>query len=395
MINELTQALKKLERYIETEKYKGYDCYDALNSPVLSLLSFNQKILRIAYIQIMKKLPFNLRFLLGIPKAYNPKGLGLILSSYADLYRYTRNRDYLDKVGYIGELLSSLQSPGYAGACWGYNFDWQSRVFFVPKGTPTVVNTSFIGQAFLEAYRVTDSSKYLDIARSACDFIMKDLNHYEDSSYLCFSYTPIDNLRVHNANILGACLLARVYLYTREKELLDLAQKSVAYVIRHQHEDGSWYYAETGIQDWIDSFHTGFILTALNYYAQSTGDLTYQDNLRKGLDFYIRNFFLADGTPKYFHDRVYPIDIHSAAQGIVTLSLLTDYHHEASETLNRLTAWTLNYMQHPQGYFYFQKKAFYTNKIPYIRWGQAWMFYALTHYLRHVHNQNSYAKGAL
>jgi len=40
-------------------------------------------------------------------------------------------------------------------------------------------------------------------------------------------------------------------------------------------------------------------------------------------------------------------------------------------------------MQGPDGAFYFQKNKYFTNKIPYMRWSQAWAFHALTEYLLH------------
>ena len=32
-----------------------------------------------------------------------------------------------------------MRIDGYSGPCWGYNFDWQSRNFFAPRGTPPAV----------------------------------------------------------------------------------------------------------------------------------------------------------------------------------------------------------------------------------------------------------------
>jgi hypothetical protein len=40
--------------------------------------------------------------------------------------------------------------------------------------------------------------------------------------------------------------------------------------------------------------------------------------------------------------------------------------------------WAIDNMQDKEGYFYYQKKRWYKNKIDYMRWSQAWMFYALT-----------------
>jgi len=378
----ILSAFRSLEDYLESVGYKGYDCYDALNSPILSALSLKTKPLRIAYIQLLKILPFNLRPLLGVPKGFNPKGLGLLLSASSQLYAFTRQRNYLKKLTHLSNLLLQSQSQSYSGNCWGYNFDWQSRVFFVPRFTPTIVNTAYVAHGFLDAHEAAGEAEYLKIARSACDFILNDLHRSEENGALCFSYTPIDRLKVYNASILGAALLARVARLTGEAVLLATARSAVDYVMHHQNDDGSWYYADTYVQKWIDSFHTGFILESLDRYIGASDDRRYESHLEKGYRFYVEHFFLESGVPKYFHNVTYPIDIHSAAQGIVTLIKLKRLHPESEATLNRLIRWTLSHMQSRKGYFYFQKRKLFTNKIPYIRWSQSWMYYAMTHYIR-------------
>jgi len=39
-------------------------------------------------------------------------------------------------------------------------------------------------------------------------------------------------------------------------------------------------------------------------------------------------------------------------------------------------------MQSEDGYFYAHRWAFIVNKIPYMRWGQAWMVYALSQLIK-------------
>ena len=74
------------------------------------------------------------------------------------------------------------------------------------------------------------------------------------------------------------------------------------------------------------------------------------------------------------------IGIHAPAQLMVTLYKLnqfSNYHELADKVLN----WTIDNMQDRKGYFYYQKRKFVSSKIPYMRWAQAWMFYALSYYL--------------
>jgi rhamnogalacturonyl hydrolase YesR len=383
---DITHSLEKLKHYIESEEFRGYDPYDALNSPLLKALSLNQKYLRIAFIQMLKRLQINLRPLFGIRKDYNPKGIGLFLWGYAKLYEFENRKIenkkikevYFEKIKFFLDLLVKLKSKGYSGNCWGYNFDWQSRAFYVPKYTPTIVNSSFIGHALIDAYLYTGLEKALEMAIHIKDFILKDLNRKEESGTICFSYTPIDHIAVHNANLLGASLLIRLYKYTNDDNLKDTALHSLAYTMKYQKDDGSWYYAETDYQRWIDSFHTGFNLQSILYFLKEGFGKEYREAFDKGVKFYIENFFLNDGTPKYYHDRIYPIDIHSPAQAVVFFSRMgNDYR----ELLEKVLKWMIDNMQDEKGYFYFQKKKNSTTKIPYMRWSQAWAFHAMTEYL--------------
>lgn len=370
-------SLQELERYASSEKWAGFDPYDALNSPFLRVLGFNKPV-RIAIIQLFRRSPLNVRPLFGIKKGWNPKGMGLFLSGYVKLYRITGDQVYLDRANWIADWLLQNKAEGYTGDAWGYNFDWQSRALFVPGGTPTMVNTSFIGGAFLDMYDLARQPDHLNTAKSACEFLLSDLNRWQEKDSLALSYTPVDSTRVHNANMLGAALLARVYRLTHEERYRESARRMVHYVMSCQREDGSWYYAETDIQRWIDSFHTGFILESLHQYIRSSGDESFQPNLINGLAFYRKSFFSPDGIAYYYHDHSGPIDIHSFAQAIVTLTLLAAVDQECRRVADAVLRWVLNNMQSPSGYFYFRKGRWVDNRIPYIRWAQAWMFHALT-----------------
>jgi len=372
------EILNCLRKLIEKEIFKGYDPYDALNSPILRTLSLGQKAARIAFIQFLKRIPVNLRPLLGIKKDYNPKGLGLFLWGYVKLFKIEKKPEYLEKIEELLNLLNRTKSPNYSGNGWGYNFDWQSRAFYIPKYTPTVVNSSFIGHALLDAYEYTGNEKAFKMADPIKDFILNDLNRIGEDGALCFSYTPIDHYFVHNANLLGSSLLIRLYGYSREAKLKETALSSLTYSMKHQREDGSLFYSENEGAHWIDSFHTGFNLQALKYFLDLGFAEGYRAQFEKGVQFYARNFFLEDGTPKYYPNRTYPIDIHAPTQAIVFFSKMGDPYKALTE---KILEWMLQNMQDKNGgFFYFQKHRFYTNKIPYMRWGQAWAFHALTEY---------------
>lgn len=390
----INTSFNLLKNYIEQEEYKGWDPYDGLNSKFFNSLPYIRKsrIFRLAWIQAFKRMPFNLRNLFGVKKDYNPKGLALFLSGYTNLYSIDPQKDYLENIIFLTEKIDELQSKGWSGSCWGYNFDWQARAFFQPKYTPTVVASTFIGYALLDAYDILKDDKLLNMARSICDFILQDLNRtYDDKENFAFSYSPLDNTQVFNASLLGARMLARVYNYTKEEVLFNESRKSVQFVVNHQQNNGAWCYGTLPFHQWIDNFHTGYNIECISEYMKYTGDHTFKGNLKAGLKYYLKNFFLDNGISKYYNKSIYPIDIHSPAQLIVTLSrlnLLDEYKILADKVLK----WTIENMQDRRGFFYYQIKKGFNSKTPYIRWAQAWMFYAYSFYLKQYNNYGNVEK---
>jgi len=385
----LDESLKHLLVACEQEEFKGWDPYDGLNSKVFKLFGLNRvPLFRLAWIQLFKRNPLNLRRLLLVPKEYNPKGIGLFLSGYSKLLLAVdkENSQEVDKlkskVHFFAELLISLQSQGYSGACWGYNFDWQARGgLFFPAGTPTVVATTYAAFGLFDAYEATGERRYLETAITSAKFVLSDLSRdYRDDGTFLFSYSVTKgNNTVYNASLLGSKLLSRVYHYTRDKKLIEVAKGSVQAVINAQEEDGSWVYGELEIQSWKDSFHTGFILECLSEYMKFSGDRSIEQAVQKGLGYYLKNFFTDEGVPKYYHNRTYPIDIHSPAQLVVTLASLGLIHEKVS-LVQKVLGWTIRNMQSSEGYFYYQIKPRFTTKIPYMRWSQAWMAHSLIVY---------------
>lgn len=383
-------SFQQLKSYCERSDFKGYDPYDGLNSKLFQCIPFIPKLkwARLIWIQVFKRSPLNLRKWVGIKKEDNPKAMGLFLTGYCHLYHQDPQQAYVDKIAYFVSKIESLQSKGYSGSCWGYNFDWQAKAFFQPKYTPTIVASSFVANALLDAYEITRESRCLDMARSTCDFILKDLNRTKgDGNSIAFSYSPVDNSVVYNASLLGARLLARVYSITKETDLKNTATSAVQFCCAHQKENGSWSYGTLPFHQWIDNFHSGYNLECIADYIKYTGDETYAAALKKGFQYYIDTFFLEDGRCKYYSNHLYPIDIHAPSQLIVTLHKLNalEAHQAMAE---KVLQWTIDNMQSPKGYFYYQINRYITSKIPYMRWSQAWMFVCFSIYLSHFNKIN-------
>ena len=276
-----------------------------------------------------------------------------------------------------------MQVEGYSGTAWGYNFDWQSRNFFAPKGTPTIVPTAFAARALVEAAREFQDEQYLSTARSVCEFIINDLPRTNvTSDQVCFSYSPQSDTQIFNASLLAAEVLADVGSITGEETLLTLAEKAARYVVNHQREDGSWTYGTNRKQDWVDNFHTAFVLFSLKRIIDACSLGTeFTQSLERGYQYWKDNFFLDGGWPKYYNDDPYPADAHAGASAIVTFLELSHLDSNANELAEGVARWTVTNLQDDQGFFYYQKRRFYTVKKPYMRWSQAWMLYALARLL--------------
>lgn len=386
------KSINKLIYYCEKETFKGWDPYDGLNSKVFQATPLkNWDLARLVLIQTFKLNPLNLRKIFLIPKEYNAKGIALLLTGYCNLYKYwlkTSNPQFGNdeelsgKINFLSDLLIQLQSKGYSGACWGYNFDWQARRLFIfPKNTPTVVATSFCAKSLMDAYEITKEQKYLDVALSSAEFILLDLKRTQKAKGFLFSYSPLEgNNTVYNASLLGSKLLSHCYYYTKNEDYKTAARNSIEACIQAQKRDGSWCYGELPVQNWIDSFHTGYNLDGLMAYQEYTGDSSFVENIERGFNFYVNNFFLEDGTPKYYHNETYPIDIHCPAQLFVVLSSLKKFS-EYSKLAEKVLNWTIINMQDKKGYFYYQLRKAFSSKIPYMRWSNSFMFYALSYYL--------------
>lgn len=388
------ESFNKLKAYCEAEDFAGWDPYDGLNSKIFKATPLkNWDLARLAWIQGFKRSPINFRKFFMVPKQHNAKGIGLFLTGYCNLYKVAKlgnenfgtPKNLMKQINYLAELLIALKTPGYSGACWGYNFDWQARrLFLFPKGTPTVVATNFCASALMDAYEVTKNEEYLDTALSAAKFVMNDLNRTPHKEGFLFSYSPFKgNNTVFNASLLGSKLLSQCYAYTKNDTYIDAAKQSIVACVNSQNEDGSWVYGLLPVQSWIDSFHTGYNLDALITYQECTKDMSFNKAIENGFKFYKNNFFETDGTPKYYHNKTYPIDIHGPGQLLITLSRLGKM--KANKKLaNSVLQWTIDNMQDEKGFFYYQLKRGVSSKISYMRWSNAFMFNALSFYI----NQN-------
>jgi hypothetical protein len=383
------QVLKPLDalfNYVKKRNYEGVDLFDGLNSRLFKPFPiYNSELFRLALIQFCKRMPINLRPLLLVPSGFNAKGGALFLMGNLNMLRHTGKELYANEAYILFQRLKHECISTERGKAWGYNFDWQARAFFVPQGTPNLVTSVYVGRAMLEYYQETHVPEALELALGVSHFLLNDMVHYEDINFLCFNYIPGRDAEVHNANLLGAAYLAQTLAYLPEPQqqvVREKILKSVRFSTLDVSADGSWPYGTKPFHRWVDNFHTAYNIECLMHIGHYLETDEFVPVLKQVVDYYLAHLFTADGLPKYYNSRLYPIDIHVIAETMVLFQCMRRYgmawDNARMTQIETQLLQLIEQFQHDSGYFYYQKLARSWNRIPYIRWGQAWMFYALS-----------------
>jgi rhamnogalacturonyl hydrolase YesR len=294
------------------------------------------------------------------------------------LLRHKSTQDVSFKARAIACLdwLVANKAKGHSGYSWGNHFDFVTRAGINPAGSPIIVWSSLIGQAFLEAYEQTGDVRFLEVAQGVCAWILR-LPRERTPTGACLSYVPFAQWSAHNSNMLGAAMLARTWKHTADAQLLEVARSAMHYSCSRQREDGSWWYGEETKYQWIDNFHTGYKLDSLKRYIDSTSDDQFLGHFEAGLRYFKEVFFEPNGIPRYYHNRTYPIDIQCAAQAIETLAFCSEHDPSCLDLALRVAQWTIDNMQDDRGFFYYRQYPTIKAKTPYIHWGQATSYKAL------------------
>ena len=375
----MDEALGRVLEWSRQQAFKGHNKHDGLNSPILRTLLGWGRWPRLVAIQSVMRFPVNPRTLLLVPRTYNPKGLALFSQGFLDLYRARRNPEHLQESERLLSLLLDLRAPGaWSGDCWGYPYPWQDLGFYAPANMPNAVVTSFVCEAFLDAYRETGKARYLETVASAVNFFLEDLPVLRDTpGELCLAYMPVPmRMRVLDVSILVGAVLAQYAAFSGSDQCALAASRLVRYVVSLQTDYGAWYYTDPPQDSPIrhDNYHTGFILDALARYMTASSDREWGQAYCSGLDFYAAELFNHDGSPRWMSDRDFPHDVHGAAQGILTFS-----RHRADfpGLADRIAAWTLRNLYDGKGRFYYQQTRYFTKRFTLLRWCNAWMARAL------------------
>jgi hypothetical protein len=383
-VSELFEATRIADSVLEqcrADDFGGHDPFDGLNSTLFARLGGNSfSLARIAWLQLHKRSPLNLRRLVGIPAKRNPKGIALIILGLMERRKLGTDSNDLNDAVELGDwlLTQSVDRRVWKHHAWGYHFDWAARAFYVPRGKPNAITTCYVSRALHKLGLASGHSRFIEAATDAGLFI--DGLYMRTPNMEYYAYIPGETAFVHNASLWSAAVVCQTAALTGDEALRDRALRVARQSASMQQEDGHWRYGVRNHHAFVDGFHTGYNLEALDLIQKVSGVTEFAEAIIKGLDYYRNNFFLPDGTVKYYNDCVWPMDTHSVAQAVVTLIKVGRTNTDlalANAVLQR--AYASLYLIDKKRFVY-QKGRWITNRINYLRWTQAWAFYALCLY---------------
>lgn len=305
---------------------------------------------------------------------------------FAFLYQATGQPEYFERAIHFAHELKKSRSPGFADYCWGYPFDWVTRNGVIKAGTPLITSTPYCYEAFLHLYQIESRDEWKEILLSIARHAATDIKDFpvSERASSC-SYTPFDNGGVINAAAYRSFLLTSASHFFQREGFLKIAQRNLAFVLEAQNPDGSWYYATDGVRDFVDHFHTCFVMKALAKIHSLTNDEATAEALARGVAYYLNNLFDTQGLPKPFSKAprltVYKRELYDCAECINLCLLLRDRFPQLNTTLETVVTGILSDWIKPDGSFRSRQLRFGWDNFPMHRWAQSQMFRSLAFYM--------------
>jgi hypothetical protein len=313
---------------------------------------------------------------------------------FAFLYEATGQASHLQKAVHFLDELKQSRCPGFREYCWGYPFNWVTRNGVIPAGTPLITTTPYAYEAFLQLYNLHPQDEWRGILSSIARHAARDIKDFltTEKGSSC-SYTPFDKGGVVNAAAYRAFLLTSASRVFSDESYWKIAERNLYFVLESQRADGSWFYAMDGVRDFIDHYHSCFVMKALAKIYKLTGHKACQEALSNGIKYYLENLFDKDGLPKPFARAprltVYKRELYDCAECVNLCLLLGDEFPALNIVLARVVTHVLDSWVQPDGSFRSRKLHLGWDNVPMHRWGQSQMFRSLAFYLRESHRRSS------
>ena len=302
---------------------------------------------------------------------------------FALLAQMTGEKKYYDRAVHFLNILEQTRCPGYQNYCWGYPFDWVTRTGVMTAGTPLITTTPYVYEAFAAVHRIDGQARWLEIMRSIADHAATDIPDRELAADAATAgYNPFDTQGgVINASAYRAFLLTSAAIQFGRDDYRQIAERNLNFVLRAQQPDGSWFYASDEVRDFVDHFHTCFVLKALVKIEALTGHEGCRKAIQAGVGYYVRHLFDDNGLPKPFSRAprltVYRQELYDYAECINLGVLLRGRFPELDERLKTTVADLLAHWVKPDGSFRSRRLLLGWDNVPMHRWAQAQLFRSL------------------
>jgi hypothetical protein len=305
---------------------------------------------------------------------------------FAFLNEATADSRFLRRGIHFLNQLEETRCPAFKEYCWGYPFDWVTRNGTMKRQTPLITTTPYAYEAFLQVYQLEPDHKWRKVIESIARHAASDIKDFPTSNRASScSYTPYDKGGVINAAAYRSFLLTSASKLFSIDEYWKIGERNLNFVLENQNPDGSWYYATDGVRDFVDHYHTCFVMKALAKIHALTGHQGTLEALAKGVDYYLANLFAGDGLPRPFSRAprltVYKRELYDCAESINLCLLLRDRFPQLYETLNTVVLGILKDWIKPDGSFRSRRLHLGWDNVPMHRWGQSQMFRSLAYYL--------------
>ena len=313
----------------------------------------------------------------AIADAHYAMGFALMAAALKDHNYYRRAVHFL-------EILQEIRCQNYEDYCWGYPFDWETRTGTLKEGTPLITTVPYVYEAFSDVYAIDGDAKWLRIMRSIAEHAFQAYREIEtapDCASCGYTPAPDDPCGVINASAYRAFLLTKAGMELSEPRYIEVAKRNLNFVFASQNQDGSWYYSIDGARDFVDHFHTCFVLKALAKIEQLTGCIQCRTAIERGITYYLRNLFDAQGLPIPFSKAprltVYRRELYDYAECINLAALLYGRFPDLDRTLDDVLRDLLARWQKPDGSFRARELLIGWDNVPMHRWAQSQLFRSL------------------
>ena len=255
------------------------------------------------------------------------------------------------------------------------------------EGTPLITTVPYAYEAFREVYLIDGKQEWREVMQSIAQHAVQDYHDFEtsaDASSCSYNPEPGGSGGVINASAYRGFLLTRAAVDFSEEDYRRIADRNLNFVLQSQNVDGSWYYSTDGERDFVDHFHTCFVLKALAKIEALTGNRECTKAIERGVDYYVRNLFDDQGLPKPFSRRprltVYRRELYDFAECINLAVLLQGRFQALDDILSRVI--NLDGWQKADGSFRARQLLLGWDNTPMHRWAQSQMFRSLCFFLR-------------